>query len=267
MAFMERLKFWNRTPQSPAYDTVMEDEQLMSKESDELNAQYRLLQENQRRLKRWVSVLSVLLTLAILALLVTMGNGSWKHKSRGKTLSLVPPMPTTQVTFERDDRFAAPSTPENDQAWSSLMPDGDGFIVIPNNTRQGYHLPPGKSTRHGEVYDISLFHQLHCLANIRAHTYTLQAALGRDNWQEIYDILLKKGEDHVFHCFDYIRQALMCAGDLTVEWPRTEPDGRRFAVDGWGITHECKSWVGLLCVRHLFRLLTFISGGNHGLHE
>jgi len=47
----------------------------------------------------------------------------------------------------------------------------------------------------------------------------------------------------VWHCFDYIRQALMCAGDMTVEWPRTEEDGRRFAVDGWGVTHECKDWV------------------------
>ena len=47
----------------------------------------------------------------------------------------------------------------------------------------------------------------------------------------------------MYHCFDYIRQALMCHADLTVEWPRTEADGRRFAVDGWGIEHQCTSWV------------------------
>jgi hypothetical protein len=35
----------------------------------------------------------------------------------------------------------------------------------------------------------------------------------------------------------------MCAGDMTVEWPRTEADGRHFAFDGWGVAHECKSWV------------------------
>ena len=49
--------------------------------------------------------------------------------------------------------------------------------------------------------------------------------------------------DHIPHCFDYIRQALMCAGDLTLEWPRTEKNGQRFAVDGWGVPHQCKSWV------------------------
>ena len=49
--------------------------------------------------------------------------------------------------------------------------------------------------------------------------------------------------DHIHHCFDYIRQSLMCAGDMAMEWPRTETDGRRVAVDGWGIPHECKNWV------------------------
>ena len=111
------------------------------------------------------------------------------------------------------------------------------------NDREKYKLPPGRATDRGDVYDISLFHQLHCLARIRAHLYLLQGSIGRNNSQQIQDILLSPQEDHVHHCFDYIRQALMCAGDMTVEWPRTEEDGSRFAVDGWGITHQCKSWV------------------------
>jgi hypothetical protein len=51
---------------------------------------------------------------------------------------------------------------------------------------------------------------------------------------------------HMNHCFDYLRQTIACGGDMSMEWPRTEPDGRRFAVDGWGIPHECKSWVSRL---------------------
>ncbi|KAK1048202.1 hypothetical protein LTR33_014905 [Friedmanniomyces endolithicus] len=70
--------------------------------------------------------------------------------------------------------------------------------------------------------------------------------MDRENRDEIYDLLLKPQEGHVWHCFDYIRQALMCAGDMTVEWPRTEEDGRRFAVDGWGVTHECKDWDAIM---------------------
>ena len=58
-------------------------------------------------------------------------------------------------------------------------------------------------------------------------------------------MLLGPHGQHVGHCFDYLRQSIMCAGDMSMEWPRTEPDGRRVAVDGWGIPHQCKSWVSL----------------------
>jgi len=51
---------------------------------------------------------------------------------------------------------------------------------------------------------------------------------------------------HVGHCIDYIRQGIMCAGDMSLEWPREEPDGRRVAVDGWGAQHVCRSWVGFI---------------------
>lgn len=51
------------------------------------------------------------------------------------------------------------------------------------------------------------------------------------------------GGEHVGHCFDYLRQSLMCAGDMSVEWPRVESDGRKIAVDGWGVEHRCRRWV------------------------
>lgn len=148
------------------------------------------------------------------------------------------------VKFEQNDTFAGPSTPENDAAWSALMPSGDGFIVIPSPST--YNLPPGKSTAHGDVYDISMFHQLHCLAHIRNHYHLTQLSLHSNMSDAIGEKLLRPQEDHVQHCFDYLRQGIMCTGDMTVEWPRTEADGTRFAVDGWGVTHECKSWVSVL---------------------
>lgn len=104
-------------------------------------------------------------------------------------------------------------------------------------------LAPGKSTSHGDVYDVSLFHQLHCLKHIRTYLYTMKAALNKTRPLDVYEVLLAPMEEHVEHCFDYLRQAVMCAGDMSLEWPRTESDGRRFAVDGWGIPHQCKSWV------------------------
>lgn len=152
-------------------------------------------------------------------------------------------VPTKLVTFNRT-LFASPSTPKADEAWGNdLSPPGDGFVLIPNPA--DYSLPPGQPTSEGEgqIYDISVFHQLHCLNHVRTFLFTLKAGMDYNTTQETYDLLLKSQEDHVYHCFDYIRQALMCNADLTVEWPRTEEDGSRVAVDGWGVEHQCKNWV------------------------
>lgn len=45
---------------------------------------------------------------------------------------------------------------------------------------------------------------------------------------------------HTQHCFDFILQGILCAGDTTIEWARVESDGSRLSVDGWGIPHQCK---------------------------
>jgi hypothetical protein len=74
----------------------------------------------------------------------------------------------------------------------------------------------------------------------------LDAIVGNDTSerQGIVDLFHKGNHaSHLHHCFDYLRQTIACGGDMAMEWPRTEEDGRRFAVDGWGIPHECKNWV------------------------
>jgi hypothetical protein len=48
--------------------------------------------------------------------------------------------------------------------------------------------------------------------------------------------------EHMNHCFDYLRQSIICAGDMAIEWPKEEPSGERVADDGWGIPHEGKYW-------------------------
>ncbi|ODA83224.1 hypothetical protein RJ55_01735 [Drechmeria coniospora] len=45
---------------------------------------------------------------------------------------------------------------------------------------------------------------------------------------------------HVSHCFDYVRQALMCRPDLTLEGP-VHVNGRLLVV-GWESPHQCQSW-------------------------
>lgn len=40
------------------------------------------------------------------------------------------------------------------------------------------------------------------------------------------------------HCFDYLRQAILCAGDMTLEGESRELEGQ---TDGWGYEHVCKN--------------------------
>lgn len=44
------------------------------------------------------------------------------------------------------------------------------------------------------------------------------------------------------HCFDYLRQLVMCNLDLTYESARVDLDGERRVADGWGTVHQCKDW-------------------------
>ncbi|KAL8792163.1 MAG: hypothetical protein Q9195_005259 [Heterodermia aff. obscurata] len=47
---------------------------------------------------------------------------------------------------------------------------------------------------------------------------------------------------HMKHCFDYLRQAILCAGDTTIEWARESGGGENDGqVDDWGIEHQCRS--------------------------
>lgn len=48
-------------------------------------------------------------------------------------------------------------------------------------------------------------------------------------------------EKHIIHCFDYLRQSIMCAADSTLE--RMDP--KTVTTDGWGTTHQCHDYDAL----------------------
>lgn len=51
--------------------------------------------------------------------------------------------------------------------------------------------------------------------------------------------------EHLDHCWDYIRQVIMCFGDPALEPAKVDGDGVRRNVDGWGATHQCRDWDAL----------------------
>ncbi|KAI0484109.1 hypothetical protein GGR56DRAFT_612359 [Xylariaceae sp. FL0804] len=140
-------------------------------------------------------------------------------------------------SFSPDSSYAPNNTAEFFteevlQKWNDLMPKGNGFVWV-NDTHRYHDLPtpvdfPGKT-----VFTTSVTHQLHCLFAI-VQTYS-----GLSSGHEI------PGDHHwhMIHCFDYMRQAIMCNGDMALEGRETTfPEDLRGGSDGWDAKHVCRKW-------------------------
>ncbi|PQE14126.1 2OG-Fe(II) oxygenase protein [Rutstroemia sp. NJR-2017a BVV2] len=143
-------------------------------------------------------------------------------------------------------------TKESDDVWLTMH---SRFVMIDNPTEYG--LPPSAAGQKpgSNVYAVSAFHQLHCLQVLLEHVLTLI----RNAWFAVIEngpqILdgpvhlpghpaYKSLAGHTTHCFDYIRQSLMCAADSTLE-AFLEADGvtpRPQGSTGWGVVHKCKNF-------------------------
>ena len=108
---------------------------------------------------------------------------------------------------------------------------------------------------------VSVFHQLHCLVGfsitplIGTLLYSSEANLLQDELRIGYyatkapnhkavnsDNKHHHSTAHMKHCFDYLRQALICAASMTLEPLRPLQNGKIPGVDGWGVEHICADW-------------------------
>ncbi|KAF1986999.1 hypothetical protein K402DRAFT_453877 [Aulographum hederae CBS 113979] len=151
---------------------------------------------------------------------------------------IVPEFETEKVIFDADFRYANADMFTNKteylrilKQWKSAMPLGKGFIQIPSASTLHPTLPPplrihSHPSRSG--YSIASLHQFHCL-------YMILSAHGKLSFN-----VPEKNEDmkrHVTHCFDYLRQSVLCAGDSALEGVSKTVRGM---ADGWGVMHVCK---------------------------
>ena len=76
---------------------------------------------------------------------------------------------------------------------------------------------------------MTVYHQLHCLSYIAVH------------YQKGFAGVKLTGEvaHHTAHCFNYLRQGIMCSADTTLE-------GKTDAGPGEGSEHECTDYNALL---------------------
>ncbi|KAK5657370.1 hypothetical protein OQA88_2940 [Cercophora sp. LCS_1] len=112
--------------------------------------------------------------------------------------------------------------------WIELSAAARGYIQVPD--RESYDLGDPYTVaidrdHEGPAYMMSVFHQLHCLSYIVEH---FQTGFGGVE-------LTKEIAHHSAHCFDYLRQSIMCAADTNLE-------GKTETGPGWGSKHTCKDY-------------------------
>lgn len=71
--------------------------------------------------------------------------------------------------------------------------------------------------------------------------------LMRSNIRYFYDLEQLTTEDHLLHCFDYLRLSIMCHADLALEGsdPYHLAGSDRMGTLGLGSTHVCRDWDAL----------------------
>lgn len=82
---------------------------------------------------------------------------------------------------------------------------------------------------------ISAYHQLHCLRKLQI-AFTILTSQILNATDQDKEMSVK----HAEHCWDYLRQGIVCAGDSTLEGPDVEGG----TLLGYGVQHQCRQWDG-----------------------
>lgn len=130
---------------------------------------------------------------------------------------------------------------ETDDFWLTFAPAGFGLLDIKDYSPHRYPEMSTPTVKQGHnVVDTSMAHQLHCLHSIMDAFN--QMAQGKSPHHGGHT---RRAEDHSWHlghCFDYIRQGIMCCGDTALEGAATMfPEGKE-GSDGWNTLHVCKDY-------------------------
>ncbi|KAK0716042.1 hypothetical protein B0H67DRAFT_489190, partial [Lasiosphaeris hirsuta] len=156
-----------------------------------------------------------------------------------------------EVTFDssgfwedqsRATPYEGPPTPEVDAAWKHLVRVGMYSLTKEENNQLGIEtsIVPGRKDEY--LVTLEVFHQLHCLVyrlrlSLRKeiHILTTQQNYLR---KRSYGIVPSEAADA---CVDYLRQVLMCHGDLT---PITLTYNRTmdFVSLNFRIKHTCRNF-------------------------
>ncbi|KAJ4403453.1 hypothetical protein N0V91_006505 [Didymella pomorum] len=203
------------------------------------------------RAKRFRWLLDTGLLLVIVGLLVEKRlahNQKRRHEFAGDITGFAPKF-SQQITIFKPNPIFAPKNASDfwnkdvQQAWLNIVPEGLGYVEVKDPARHDNLPQPIHDYVNNTVFTTSMTHQLHCLYTILNAYNTMTVTLDRP-FSQVNPI---QQPWHVNHCFEYIRQAIMCAGDVALEGAATTfplgPNGEdQGGSDGWDAKHVCKDY-------------------------
>ncbi|KAJ5033646.1 uncharacterized protein L3040_008758 [Drepanopeziza brunnea f. sp. 'multigermtubi'] len=237
-------------------DTLLSDTDDLEK--DESSPLYKDAPRKLPLQKAFSSTYKALLTVLILlpwALLPMMYKLGYRSGA-----SVLPKLPTHDITARAvkhhleilDDEFYTTKPenlkykgiprPELDDAWNELIANVNQRVNKDEAKKAGFEsteLADGS----GDLYGMpAVFHNLHCL-------YALRRSMFPNVYVEDPDVVPPGPNQinvHADHCFDIIRQAIMCQGDMSLYyfyWPKTAQSATRSYPRHVGHReHVCVDW-------------------------
>ncbi|KAI0815993.1 hypothetical protein BC628DRAFT_31511 [Trametes gibbosa] len=127
----------------------------------------------------------------------------------------LPPLQTAHLAHEDSFHYDL-DTDLGIAEWNATLPRGGAVL----------HLGPKRSP-----FTLSLFHQLRCLNIVRDVVVQVH--------QDPISAATRRSSRLVEHCMNYLRQTVVCRGDLRLETVRAYPSTKVTVSD---VTHTCKDW-------------------------
>ncbi|EME44319.1 hypothetical protein DOTSEDRAFT_71978 [Dothistroma septosporum NZE10] len=159
-------------------------------------------------------------------------------------------IPYKDVVWTKDTRFTDTqpkvfyneSGADERSAWSEIYPSG--WVEVQGTSARklvggapleywGSELEEWEAG--SQAWATTLMHQIHCLGMMKSSWHKIESGEPINN----------RRHGHFPHCIEYLRQAVMCQADLTLE-PAMDPMHWPIGTSGWDVTHRCKDWDAVL---------------------
>ncbi|KAI1248134.1 hypothetical protein MGN70_010383 [Eutypa lata] len=210
-----------------------------------------------RKKSRWINLTSrrlliinlVLSTFSTVALVTSTVLWYTGHHAKD-TKDPLPPSPAIGVIekelrpFSLTSPYIAPPGVVTDQLWRDLVNTGaifpltlEEFVEVNDSPETGIQLTHDPHGRY--VGTLASTHQIHCVDALRKGLW-FHYEYYRDHGDDIF-MDEDPVEDHLMHCVEMLRNAIMCSGDVSVityNWKK----GHAAPKASFKSMHSCQKW-------------------------